>query len=88
MAEPGAGRDQQAIERNLVAIGQMHLVVNTVETGGGRAKPPLRIDLTRARKLGMVGLTQPFRTCLESGERSYGSCFSSPIMVSFPLKPS
>ena len=32
--------------------------------------------------------THPLSTCLDSGGRSYGSCTSSPMMVSDPVNPS
>src|SRR5262249_51787056 len=51
----GAGRDQQAVEGNLVAICQAHLLAGSVETGGGHAESPLSIDITHARKQGVVG---------------------------------
>ena len=59
-----------------------------VQAGGGHAEPPIGIDLPHPRQHGVSAGTHPFSTCFESGGRSYGSCTSSPMMVSVPVKPS
>jgi hypothetical protein len=55
------------------------------------AATPRRQSASIARIRGSLVLpagTHPLRTCLDSGGRSYGSCTSSPMMVSEPVKPS
>ena len=37
------------------------LLVFAIETGGGDAEPPIRIDLARTRKLGVIGGHPPFQ---------------------------
>src|SRR5215510_535503 len=63
----GAGRDQQAVERDLVAIGEAHLLAGPIQTGSGHAEPPLRIDRPQARQLGMVGRHPPLQHLLREG---------------------
>ncbi len=68
LVEPGpradAGGDQQPVVRDLVAIGQAHVLGSAIETGGGHAEPPFRIDFAAARQQGVIGRHPPFQHLL------------------------
>ena len=49
-----AGRDQQPVVGHLVTVGEQHLPVVAVQSGGRHAQAPVRVDLPQARQLGVT----------------------------------
>ena len=61
---PDAGRDQQSVVGHLVAVGQQHLPVVTIQAGRRDAQAPVGVDRPHPRQLGVTRRHPPLEHLL------------------------